>query len=130
MPQEVYTYVLAEGKVILLKKYSKKHCSRSLAIQCIKYTYNYLLQQIKHSPWSGKNTHISKVSNSVTYLKSYTNTTIANISRISTLGADITTPSTDIATASAISACHVPISLCRAEYQYHLIKRRCHRIEH
>ena len=54
-------------------------------------------------PWyiSGKNTHTSRISNSVTYLRTYTNTAIADITRNSAPGADITQLSTDITLPSA-----------------------------
>ena len=57
---------------------------------------------------SGKNTHISRISNSVTHLSSYTNTAIANIARNST--------------PYQIFPCHVSISPCRyccPECRYH-----------
>ena len=46
---------------------------------------------------SGKNTHISRISNSVTHRQSYTNTTITGNAAP---GADITTPKADIAASS------------------------------
>ena len=57
---------------------------------------------------SGKNTHISRIGNSVPHLRSYTNTAIAGIAGNSALGTDITAqsdnivmPSTDIVVLSA-----------------------------
>ena len=53
-----------------------------------------------------ENTRISRISNSVTHLRSYTNTTIAGNSAY---GTDITTSSTDVAALSATSSAGVPM---------------------
>ena len=59
----------------------------------------------------GKNTHISKISNSVTHLRSYNNSAITDIAGNSVLGpnnaapdADITVPIADITTPSTNTA--------------------------
>ena len=71
---------------------------------------------------SGKKTHISRMSNSVTHLQSYTNTAIANIARNSTPGADIAVLNAGSAASSAdvtASGANVVASNCECFMMFH-----------
>ena len=64
---------------------------------------------------SGKNTHISRISNSVTHLRSYTKTTIDDIAGNSATGAYMAAPIADITVLSAgITAQSAGITTLRA----------------
>ena len=65
---------------------------------------------VSYGTRSGKNTHISRISNSVTHLRSYTNTGIFDIVTNSTPGADHATPSANITVPNADVAADIVAS--------------------
>ena len=75
---------------------------------------------------SGKNTHISRISNSVTHLKSYSNSAIANIAGNSLPSVDISAPSAGIAAASFhVSLLTANVAALSANTMHQLVSVSC-----